>query len=138
MDIKDTIKRMHNRDLSRRDFNKALAAVGLTTAIVPMTAKSSRAEGEAIYYTWSGYDIPEVWPSYVEKHGNPPDTPIFGDIEESFMKVRAGFEVDLMHPCSNNIPRWKNAGILQPIDTSRLSNWNDVIPALQQVNRGIA
>ena len=133
MDIKDTIKRMRNRDLSRRDFNKALAAVGLTTVVMPITAKRSHAADEAIYYTWSGYDIPEVWPGYVEKHGVAPDTPIFGDAEESFVKVRAGFEVDVMHPCSNNVPRWKSAGILQPIDTSRLSNWADVVPTLQSV-----
>jgi spermidine/putrescine transport system substrate-binding protein len=134
MDINDTIKRIKNRDISRRDFSKALAAVGLTTVMMPVTSKPSQAaDGEAIYFTWSGYDIPEIWPGYVEKHGVVPDTPIFGDAEESFVKVRAGFEVDVMHPCSNNVPRWKSAGILQPIDTSRLSNWNDVIPALQTV-----
>ena len=133
MDIKDTIKRLQNRDLSRRDFNKALAAVGLTTVVLPMTAKTGHAAEEAIYYTWSGYDIPEIWPAYLEKHGNPPDTPIFGDAEESFVKVRAGFVVDVMHPCSNNVPRWRSAGILQPIDTSRLSNWPDVVPALKEV-----
>ncbi len=134
MDIKDTIKRIKNNDISRRDFNKALAAVGLTTAMVPMAPGKGRAdEGEAIYYTWSGYDIPECWQAYVDTHGNPPDTPIFGDAEESFVKVRAGFVVDVMHPCSNNVPRWRSAGILQPIDTSRLSNWGDVVPALKSV-----
>jgi len=133
MDIKDTIKRMKDGNLSRRDFNKALAAVGLTTAVMPMTTKSSQAGDEAIYYTWSGYDIPEIWPAYVEKHGAAPETPIFGDAEESFTKVRAGFQVDVMHPCSNNVPRWKSAGILQAIDTAKLSNWNDVVPALQSV-----
>lgn len=42
MDIKDTIKRLRNRDLGRRDFNKALAAVGLSAAMMPMAAKPSR------------------------------------------------------------------------------------------------
>jgi len=133
MDIKDTIKRIKNKDISRRDFNKALAAAGITFSVMPVTARKARAEGEAIYYTWSGYDIPEVWPSYLETHGNPPDTPVFGDSEEAFVKVRAGFLVDVLHPCSSDIPRWRSAGILQPIDTSRLSNWNDVIPALQNI-----
>jgi len=134
MDINDTIKKIKNRDMTRRDFAKAFAAVGLTTTMMPMMPRTGHAAGdEAIYYTWSGYDIPEIWPAYLEKHGQPPETPIFGDAEESFTKVRAGFQVDVMHPCSNNVPRWKSAGILQPIDTSRLSNWNDVIPALQSV-----
>ena len=134
MNIKDTVKRLQNRDLSRRDLNKALAAVGLTAAVMPLTAKTGRAaSGEAIYYTWAGYDVPEMWPGYVEKYGAEPELPTFGDAEECFTKVRAGFVVDVMHPCSNNVPRWRNAGILQPIDTSRLSNWKDVVPALKEV-----
>ncbi len=131
MDIKETIKKMQDGNLSRRDFSKALAAVGLATTMVPLASKPSLAADEAIYYTWSGYDIPEIYPGYIEKHGASPETPIFGDAEESFTKVRAGYQVDVMHPCSNNIPRWRTAGILQAIDTSRLSNWNDVVPALQ-------
>ena len=63
-----------------------------------------------------------------------PDTPIFGDAEEAFVKIRAGYVVDVMHPCSSNVLRWRGAGVLQAIDVSRLSNWNDVVPALQSIN----
>ncbi len=133
MDIKDTIKRLQNRDLSRRELGKAMASVGLVTTVLPLTTSTGRADDEAIYFTWAGYDIPEIWPGYVEKHGVPPDCPIFGDAEESFMKVRSGFVVDVMHPCSNNVPRWRHAGVLQALDTSRLSNWADVIPALSTI-----
>ena len=136
MDIDDTIERIRNRDISRRDLNKALASVGLATAVLPLASRRGLAEEQAIYYTWSGYDIPELWPGYLEKHGEPPETPIFGDAEESFVKVRAGYVVDVMHPCSNNVPRWRHAGVLQPIDVSRLSNWDDVVPALKNVKDG--
>ncbi len=137
MDIDDTIKRIHNRDITRRDLNKALASVGLATVVMPLTAQRSFAEDQAIYYTWAGYDSPEYWPGYVEMHGEPPETPIYGDAEESFVKVRAGFVVDVMHPCSNNVPRWRHAGILQPIDVTRLSNWPDVVPALKTIQDGV-
>ena len=109
MDIKDTVKRLKNRDLSRRGLNKALAAVGLTAAVMPLTTKSSRASEEAIYYTWAGYDVPEMWSGYVDKHGAQPELPTYGDAEECFTKIRAGFVV------------------------SRLSNWKDVIPGLKNV-----
>ena len=137
MDINDAIKRIRNRDISRRDLNKVLASAGLATVAMPLTSRRSLAEDQAIYFTWSGYDIPEIWPSYLEMHGEPPETPVFGDAEESFVKVRAGFVVDVMHPCSNNVPRWRNAGILQAIDVSRLSNWGDVAPALKTVKDGV-
>lgn len=134
MDIKDTIKRLQDRNLSRRDLSKALGAVGLTVAAMPLIPKIGHAASEeAIYYTWSGYDDPEMWPGYVELRGAPPELPTYGDAEEAFTKLRAGFKVDLIHPCSNNVPRWRDADLLQPVDTSKLSNWGDVIPALKTV-----
>ncbi len=133
MDINDTIRRISNRDISRRDLTRALGAVGLSAVAMPMLAKPSRAEGDPIYYTWAGYDVPEMWQGYVDKFGSTPELPTFGDTQEAFTKIRAGFQVDILHPCSNDVPRWKNAGLLQPIDTSRLSNWKDVIPALKTV-----
>lgn len=136
MDIKDSIKKIQNRDISRREFTKALAAVGLTTAMMPLGSKAARADdgGEAIYYTWPGYDLPEFLGSYVEKHGTMPNLPIFGDVEEAFTKIRAGFKVDVTHPCSFDIPRWREAGVIQAIDTSKLSNWPDVIPKLKTLD----
>jgi putative spermidine/putrescine transport system substrate-binding protein/spermidine/putrescine transport system substrate-binding protein len=45
------------------------------------------------------------------------DTPIFADEEEVFLKLRGGSGLTF-HPCNNSIPRWREAGPLQPIDTS--------------------
>jgi hypothetical protein len=45
--------------------------------------------------------------------------------------LRGGSVVDVSHPCNNSIPRWREAGLLQPIDTSRLSNWPDVFDSLK-------
>lgn len=132
MDIRDTIKRLENRELSRRELSQAMAAVGLVSTVMPLTAAQAQEE-QAIYFTWAGYDDPIYWPGYVEQHGVEPDCPVYGDAEEAFTKVRAGFVVDLIHPCSNNVPRWRHAGVLQPIDTSMIPNWKDVIPALYNI-----
>lgn len=133
MDINKFKDRLAAGTLTRRDMNKALAAVGLAMATVPVVPRmASATEGEAIYFTWGGYDIPELFPAYIEKHGgNLPQTPLFGDNEETFTKMRAGFQVDVTHPCSSMVVRWRDAGILQAIDTSRLSNWGDVLPDLK-------
>ena len=117
--------------LSRRDINKVLAAAGVAVVTMPLAPKVARADEQAIYFTWSGYDIPEIFPSYIEKYGEAPHTPIFGDNEETFTKIRAGFVVDITHPCSSMVARWRDAGILQPIDTSMLSNWGDVFDDLK-------
>ena len=135
MDINEFKDKMEAGTLSRRDMNKALAAVGLAAVTMPLALKRvSATEGEVIYFTWSGYDIPELFPAYIEKHGgNLPETPLFGDNEETFTKMRAGFQVDVTHPCSSMVARWRDAGLLQPIDTSKLSNWGDVFDDLKSL-----
>ena len=39
----------------------------------------------------------------------------------------------MTHPCSYKVEIWRDSGILQPIDTSRLSHWDDVIPSLKEI-----
>ena len=131
MDINRFKDKLAAGTLSRRELNKALAAVGLAAVTMPMVPGGARAEEQAIYFTWSGYDIPEVLSAYIEKHGEKPDTPLFADNEETFIKMQAGFQVDVAHPCSFHVDRWRDAGIIQVIDTSRLSNWGDVFPDLK-------
>ena len=59
-----------------------------------------------------------------------PDISIFGGTEEALTKMRGGFVVDVAHPCNAGLSRWIESGLFQPIDTSRLSNWADVMPEL--------
>ena len=47
--------------------------------------------------------------------------------------MRAGFKPDITMPCSYKIPQWRDAGLLAPIDTSRLSNWPDCLEAVKNV-----
>ncbi len=138
MHIDDVIARVRDRAINRRDLNKAMAAAGILTVAAPVTGAKADADGEVIYFTWAGYDIPEIWPKYVEMHGAEPETPLFGDNAETFAKMRSGFQVDVTHPCAGStIVRWRDAGLLQPIDTSRLSNWPDMVPALTNLEGSI-
>jgi spermidine/putrescine transport system substrate-binding protein len=53
--------------------------------------------------------------------------------EEALQKMLAGYQVDVGHPSVDDMIKWHDAGILEPIDTSRLSNWPDVFPELQNL-----
>ncbi len=81
---------------------------------------------------WSGYDVDNLFSSYVKKHGKAPNFSIFANEEEALQKVRGGFNADIMHPCTYSVFRFTDAKIAEPIDTSKLSNWKDVFPALQK------
>jgi len=69
---KEAVAALRQGKLSRRDFNRALAAVGLSFAVMPLTARSSRAASNLTFFTWAGYDVPEAAPQYGAKHGGPP------------------------------------------------------------------
>jgi spermidine/putrescine-binding protein len=119
--------------LDRRAFNAKLATLGLAMVTLPVVSTPARSAGEVTYFTWAGYEIPELHPSYIEKYGGSPETTFFADEEEAFIKLRSGFSADVAHPCSTNVKRWFDGGVIRPIDPSRLTYWDDLIPALRDL-----
>ncbi len=132
MDTGDLIARIKNRDISRRDLLQGMSAAGLAVVMTPAMSHIATAAtaDQATFFTWGGYDDPAFVPPYVTKHGEPPNFAVFGGSEEGLTKMRAGYVVDVAHPCNQAIPRWVATGLFQPLDTSRLSNWTDIMPEL--------
>ena len=135
MKKEDIVEQLATGQMSRRKFNQSLMALGATMVMMPVGSRSAFAASDdhPTVFTWEGWDVPELHQSYLAKHGESPNMAIFGDEEEAFAKMRAGFKVDLTQPCTYKVPIWKDAGILEPIDTSRLSNWGDLIPSLKTI-----
>lgn len=134
LSTEEMIDKVKQGGLSRRQFNQLLTATGVSLFALPVSTHKARAQdGEAMYFTWGGYDIPELLWEYNEKHGSYPDTAPYASSSEGLTKVLAGFVVDVMHPCNTNMGEWIGSGVIQPIDTSKLSHWNDMIPSLQSI-----
>ncbi len=132
MESRDLIARMKNRDINRRDLLQGLSAAGLAMVMTPAMSRmaGAAAADQATFFTWGGYDVPDMVGSYIKKHGEPPNFATFGGSEEALTKIRAGYVVDVSHPCNQAIPRWVATGLFQTLDTSKLSNWPDVMPDL--------
>ncbi len=132
MDSRDLIARMKNRDLNRRDLLQGLSAAGLAMVMTPAMSRIAGAAtaDQATFFTWGGYGVPDMAGSYIKKHGEPPNFAAFGGSEEALTKMRAGYVVDVAHPCNQGIPRWVATGMFRTLDTSKLSNWPDVMPEL--------
>jgi len=108
--------------------------VALAAALAAGTAGLARAaDGDVMIFEWAGYEEPQFHPAYVEKYGDSPTFSFFGDEDEAFEKLRAGFKVDLAHPCSQNTVKWREAGLIQPLDTSRIEAWDDILPGLKNM-----
>jgi spermidine/putrescine-binding protein len=134
MDGKKFAERFLKRKLSRREIQTGLARMGLGVAAMSvMPAAAKAAAPQLVVYEWAGYDAPELHQSYIKKYGGSPDFPLFASEEEALQKILSGFQADISHPCSYNVKRWRDAKVLLPIDTGRLSNYPDIWPKFQEI-----
>ena len=122
------IDRMSTGKLSRREMLKSATAFGVGLTVLPRLTAAAEV---LTCLEWAGYDAPDYFGSFVNKHGGPPNFSIFAGEEDALAKVRAGFAADVMHPCNYSVNRFVSAGLTNPIDTAKLSNWKDIFPALQ-------
>jgi putative spermidine/putrescine transport system substrate-binding protein/spermidine/putrescine transport system substrate-binding protein len=104
-----------------------LASIAVIIA-APLPAKA--AGGSPIVFEWSGYEEPALHPAFSAKYAEPPEFAFFGDEDEAFEKMRAGFKADLAHPCAQNVVKWRDSGLLQPLDPTRIAGWKDLNPGI--------
>ena len=128
MNPKDVVGRLRRGEMSRRDFAAVLAAAGIGLA-VGTASRSARANANLMVYEWASYEDPVFYPEFLAKH-EAPSYAFFAGEEEALQKLLAGFEADLTHPCTASINRWREAGVIKPIDTSRIERWSEIIPEL--------
>lgn len=103
-------------------IKKAYFSVIATGLALPLMA----ADDELIVLDWSGFEDPGFFGAYIEEHGDHPTYAFFGEEEEAFNKLRGGFGADVSHPCAQSVSKWHAAGVIEPIDTSRIERWEDV------------
>lgn len=112
-------------------WTKALVLTGLLATTATTVANS--AGSDLVVFDWAGYELPEFHPKYTEKHGDAPTVTFFGDEDEAFEKMRSGFKADLAHPCSQSVVKWRDAGLLQPLDTTKITAWKDLNPGIMKM-----
>ena len=77
--------------------------------------------------------IPDFNKSFLDAHPDGVETTVFGDDDDAFTKVKAGFRPDLAHPCYDKVARWNKEGLLQPIETAKIKNWDKIFPVFRNL-----
>ncbi|MBN35724.1 MAG: hypothetical protein CMM46_13320 [Rhodospirillaceae bacterium] len=121
--------------LKRRDMLARAMAAGLVPFLLPGTARSRDSGGDLGVITWDGYQDPAFHGDYIERHGVSPSFEILGDDRETLSKLRAGYAADIAQPCAFNVGAWVDAGVLRPMDDSRLEHWGDLAKSLRRLPR---
>jgi spermidine/putrescine transport system substrate-binding protein len=96
-------------------------------------AAPSQAADKLSYFTWSGYELPDFNQSFLAAHPDGVEISTFGDDDDAFSKVKAGFHPDLAHPCYDKVARWNKEGLLQPIDTAKIKNFEKIFPIFRNL-----
>lgn len=107
-------------------MKKTTKLLATAAMIAGLAAPSLAAEDELIVFDWSGYEDPGFFQAYIDKYGEAPTFAFFGEEEEAFQKLRSGFKADVSHPCSQSVSKWLEAGLIEPLDTSRIDRWDEL------------
>ncbi|HRK70078.1 MAG TPA: extracellular solute-binding protein [Micropepsaceae bacterium] len=111
----------------------ALALAGLVGLTALNQGAQAQEDGNITLFTFENLVNPPLTAEYKAKYGVEPNTVVFADEDEAFAKMRANFTPDLMGPCSYEFERWKEAGLLQPIDVTKLKYWDSIPPSLKTI-----
>jgi len=130
MGINEFEDKIFTGKLSRRQAFAALGAVGVVPTIMTFGPGGALAAQQPLVLEWSGYEVPELYPPYAAKYGEP-EFSFFASEQEMATKIRNGYPADITHPCAESWGRMDDGGLLKAIDTSRLSNWPDVFEGLR-------
>lgn len=121
------------RSLARRTFGRLLSSVGIAALSVPLISRRVAAATPPSFYTWEEYNEPELFAGYETAQGFQPLIQTFSDENAALQALQGGFAIDVAHPCADQIGHWREAGLLQPIDTRRLDQWPHLFDALKSI-----
>lgn len=99
-----------------------------TILAVAFSAPAFAADPELTVFDWAGFEEPAIFQAYIDKNGDSPTFALYGDDDEAFQKVASGFKADVVHPCSQMVSKYRDAGLIEPWDTSKIPNFDKIDP----------
>jgi spermidine/putrescine transport system substrate-binding protein len=85
-------------------------------------------DAELTVFDWAGFEQQALIEPYVAKYGEMPNYALYADDDEAFQKLTSGFKADVAHPCSQMIQKYRDAGIIEPWDVSKIPNFSKIDP----------
>ncbi|MEY3004255.1 MAG: hypothetical protein RLZZ491_1431 [Pseudomonadota bacterium] len=125
-----------NREIAIMTHRMALG----TAMALALTVPSIAAAQDLLVFDYSGFEEPSFHQPFIDKHGAAPEFVFFGDEDEAFQRLLAGFRSDVTHICAGSVPRWQESGIIEPWDRARIEAYDTLNADLlgQDVRAGAA
>ncbi len=88
-----------------------IKSILFTSAATLALTGAAAAEG-LVVFDYSGFEDPAFHQPFIDAHGAP-EFVFFGDEDEAFQRLLAGFQSDVTHICAGSVPRWQASGIIE-------------------------
>lgn len=101
-----------------------MAGIAALTLSLPARAGDSG----LLVFDWAGFEVPGLFQTFQEKYGDGPSYSFYGDDDEAYQKLASGFKADVAHPCSQMVSKYRDAGLIEPWDVSKIPAFADLDP----------
>ncbi len=92
--------------------------------------------GNLTVLDWSGYDQPDFWADFGATYPNVTVSFEFGQSDaDIYGKIKAGGQADVFHPYTGWLQFYVDEGLVEEIDTSRLTNWDKVPDSFKAIGQ---
>lgn len=98
------------------------------TAIAALGLPAFAADPELVVLDWAGYEIDAINAPYKEKYGDTPTYAFFASDDEALQRALSGFKADVIHPCSQMVAKYREIGLIEPWDVSKIPGFADIDP----------
>ncbi|MCP4381527.1 MAG: extracellular solute-binding protein, partial [Hyphomicrobiales bacterium] len=118
-----------------RPTRRILVSTALATVMAAAVPFQATAEGTLRMLTWEGYAEDDWVKEFEEATGATVNISYAGSVDEMFAKMASsnGADFDLVAVDTSSIPRYIDAGLIAPVDLSRLKNFENLMPEFQSV-----
>jgi spermidine/putrescine transport system substrate-binding protein len=107
---------------------KLNALLAASVAVLALSLPARAADPELLVLDWAGFEVDGLTQAYKDKHGDTPTYSFYGSDDEAFQKVASGFKSDVTHPCSQMVGKYREAGLIEPWDVSKIPEFANLDP----------
>jgi spermidine/putrescine transport system substrate-binding protein len=98
--------------------------------------RAAQGSGSLTVLDWAGFDDPLYWADFKADH---PDVDVTFEMGASdadiLAKMTAGDQADVFHPYTGWLQFYVDEGLIEELDTSRLTNWDKVAERFKQLGQ---
>ncbi|MCH8529293.1 MAG: extracellular solute-binding protein [Saccharospirillum sp.] len=101
----------------------------MSLAVMSASITAANAQGVLNLYNWGNYTPPELLEKFTAETGIRVTLTDFDSNETALTRVRqGGHGFDIVVPSNNVIPVWIEEGLIQPLDLSVVTNFDNIAP----------